>query len=36
MRGKATYFEDLTTPTTEEWGDLWKLSSIPAPSSGGV
>jgi prevent-host-death family protein len=22
MRGKATYFEDLTTPTTEEWGDL--------------
>ncbi|WP_424094985.1 type II toxin-antitoxin system Phd/YefM family antitoxin [Moorena producens] len=20
MRGKVNYFEDLTTPTTEEWG----------------
>jgi prevent-host-death family protein len=22
MRGKVQYFEDLTTPTTEEWGEL--------------
>jgi prevent-host-death family protein len=22
MRGKIRYFEDLTTPTTEEWGEL--------------
>jgi prevent-host-death family protein len=22
MRGKVKYFEDLTTPTTEEWGEL--------------
>ena len=22
MRGKVKYFEDLTTPTTEEWGKL--------------
>lgn len=22
MRGKVQYFEDLTMPTTEEWGDL--------------
>ncbi|MEA5535223.1 type II toxin-antitoxin system Phd/YefM family antitoxin [Crocosphaera sp. XPORK-15E] len=21
MRGKITYFEDLTTPITEEWGE---------------
>jgi len=21
MRGQVKYFEDLTTPTTEEWGD---------------
>jgi len=21
MRGKVKYFEDLTTPTTEEWGE---------------
>jgi prevent-host-death family protein len=22
MRGKVKYFEDLTTPTAEEWGEL--------------
>ena len=22
MRGKVKYLEDLTTPTTEEWGEL--------------
>lgn len=22
MRGKVKYYEDLTTPTTEEWGQL--------------
>ncbi|NEO71632.1 type II toxin-antitoxin system Phd/YefM family antitoxin [Moorena sp. SIO3H5] len=22
MRGKVQYFEDLTTPTTEEWGEV--------------
>ena len=22
MRGKVKYYEDLTTPTTEEWGEL--------------
>ncbi len=22
MRGKVKYFEDLTTPTIEEWGEL--------------
>ena len=22
MRGKVTYFEDLTTPTWEEWGEI--------------
>ena len=22
MRGKVKYFEDLTTPTTEEWGEV--------------
>jgi antitoxin (DNA-binding transcriptional repressor) of toxin-antitoxin stability system len=22
MRGRVNYFEDLTTPTTEEWGEL--------------
>lgn len=22
MRGKIKYFEDLTAPTTEEWGEL--------------
>lgn len=22
MRGKVKYFEDLTTPTTDEWGEL--------------
>jgi len=22
MRGKIKYFEDLTTPTSEEWGEL--------------
>ncbi|MDZ7959405.1 MAG: type II toxin-antitoxin system Phd/YefM family antitoxin [Aulosira sp. DedQUE10] len=22
MRGKVKYFEDLTTPTTEEWAEL--------------
>ena len=22
MRGKVKYFEDLTTPTTEEWSEL--------------
>lgn len=22
MRGKVQYFEDLTTPTTQEWGEL--------------
>ena len=22
MRNKVKYFEDVTTPTTEEWGDL--------------
>lgn len=22
MRGKVKYFEDLTVPTTEEWGEL--------------
>jgi prevent-host-death family protein len=22
MRGKVTYFEDLTTPTSEEWGEI--------------
>lgn len=22
MRGKVQYLEDLTTPTTEEWGEL--------------
>jgi prevent-host-death family protein len=22
MRGKVEYFEDLTNPTTEEWGEL--------------
>lgn len=24
MRGKIKYFEDLTTPTTEEWAQLWR------------
>ena len=23
MRGKVKYFEDLTTPTTEEWIAIW-------------
>ncbi|WP_353932390.1 hypothetical protein WJM97_07360 [Okeanomitos corallinicola TIOX110] len=22
LRGKVQYFEDITTPTTEEWGDI--------------
>ena len=22
MRGKVSYFEDLTVPTTEEWGEV--------------
>ncbi|ACK69509.1 prevent-host-death family protein [Gloeothece citriformis PCC 7424] len=22
MRGKVQYFEDLTTPTTDEWGEI--------------
>ncbi len=22
LRGKVKYYEDLTTPTTDEWGDL--------------
>ncbi len=22
LRGKIQYFEDLTTPTTEEWGEI--------------
>ncbi|WP_293067778.1 MULTISPECIES: type II toxin-antitoxin system Phd/YefM family antitoxin [unclassified Moorena] len=28
MRGKVKYFEDLTTPTIEEWGEVLKLFSI--------
>jgi antitoxin (DNA-binding transcriptional repressor) of toxin-antitoxin stability system len=36
MRGKVKYFEDLTTPTTEEWQEVSQLSLIPALSSGGV
>ncbi|MEG5001128.1 type II toxin-antitoxin system Phd/YefM family antitoxin [Microcoleus sp. B4-D4] len=36
MRGKVKYFEDLTTPTTEEWQEVGQLSLIPALSSGRV
>ena len=25
LRGKVKYFEDITTPTTEEWGEIWPL-----------
>jgi len=28
MRGKVQYFENLTTPTTEEWTEVYKLFLI--------